>query len=139
MTYYVKSNILHNGSLLSKGEAVELPEEVAHDLIKTGVLSTEPVEKDVSRENITHEEAPKGPTAGGETPKESGEPSLDGTESGVSGSAKDVTPGTETVSATSDVDGENTTGGSATTDVPEVPAQQTGEVANTQSDPSANL
>jgi hypothetical protein len=89
MEYFVVLNLNRDLVDYNPGDTVDLPEDVAQDLLAAGVISTEKVER-ASVEAPVEEQPKPEPVVGG-SPAQSGEPSIDASESPVSTPAKDVT------------------------------------------------
>lgn len=91
MKYFALSSIMHDGKNYGRGEALELSDKQAKDLLDAGVIQTEEV-KDAPKPAAAapQEEAPDPKVGGGRA--ESGEPSLDTPEAPQRAEAKDVGP-----------------------------------------------
>lgn len=80
---FALSNIKYNGKTFARGdEVLGVDDKQAKILLDTGAAQTEPVETDVETEEVidTGEGENITPNVGGETAKETGEPSIDGAE-----------------------------------------------------------
>src|SRR4051812_33282405 len=96
-TYYVQTNLNHDGKEFKTGDTIELSDVAAAPLLAAGVISTDEVEREEASVTAPQvEESPAEPTVGG-TPAESGEPSIDTkVDTQEADTATDVTPGATT-------------------------------------------
>lgn len=113
-TYFVKSNLLHDGAQYQKGDTIDLSGDVAEALLKDGIITRESVESDpveeapervqedqknagdeAGPETDIKEENKSDDLSGGGTPVATGEGSIDGDDVGEipAGPADDITPG----------------------------------------------
>jgi hypothetical protein len=89
MEYFVTRNLSHNGVTYTTGQKLEMSETTATSLLETGVLSFDAPTETSPSEVIDEQQAQ--PVVGGIT-NQSGEPSIDTTETPVDGDVKDITP-----------------------------------------------
>src|SRR3954469_25127946 len=90
-SYFVYSNLNHDGKEYQRGDKVTLPSSAAERLLELGVVGREKVEAAAPAPVATQEAVPEG-KVGGE-PESSGEPSIYTPEANASPSeAADVTP-----------------------------------------------
>jgi hypothetical protein len=92
MKYFALSNIAHDGKNYGRGDAIDLSDKAAEDLLEAGVIQTEEVaDVPAPAAPAPADDAPAEPKAGGER-SESGEPSLDHQDAAQRTEAVDVTP-----------------------------------------------
>jgi hypothetical protein len=93
MEYYVRTPLSHDGTTYNPGAMISLDEIAAAPLLADSVIQTSPPAPEPEAPETQPEPEPQ-PVAGGE-PLDTGEPSVDGTESAPAPSeATDITPET---------------------------------------------
>jgi hypothetical protein len=92
MKYFALSNISHDGKNYGRGDAIDLSDKAAEELLEAGVIQTEKVADAPKPVAPVPEDTVPQPKAGGE-PTVSGEPSLDRQDEPAQRTeAADVTP-----------------------------------------------